>query len=290
MRLGIACAVVAMLAAPALAADSPLALAEEVYAGYRDGSGTLDYAAIATPELLRARTALQARIAAGEEVGPDFDPLVAGKDIALSDFKAELIPESGDYVASVLVSFSNAGQPVALELVALNLEGDWRLDEVISRMPGNEYFLLDLLSPKVVYPESTFADPRSVAEALYSPYGDPEFLWRTWDESQFFSTGLNALYARDRADSEAQQTVGRLDFDPFINGQDFDVTDLAFGPARMNGDTATVAVSFANFEQPQTVTLAFVREDGRWKVDDARNDDPDYPYGLREILEAPFPQ
>lgn len=290
MRLGIAFAVVAMLAAPALAADSPLALAEEVYAGYRDGSGTLDYAAIATPELLRARTALQARIAAGEEVGPDFDPLVAGKDIALSDFKAELSPESGDYVASVLVSFSNAGQPVALELVALNLEGDWRLDEVISRMPGNEYFLLDLLSPKVVYPESTFADPRSVAEALYSPYGDPEFLWRTWDESQFFSTGLNALYARDRADSEAQQTVGRLDFDPFINGQDFDVTGLAFGPAQMNGDTATVAVSFANFEQPQTVTLAFVREDGRWKVDDARNDDPDYPYGLREILEAPFPQ
>lgn len=290
MRLGIAFAVVAMLAAPALAADSPLALAEEVYAGYRDGSGTLDYAAIATPELLRARTALQARIAAGEEVGPDFDPLVAGKDIALSDFKAELSPESGDYVASVLVSFSNAGQPVALELVALNLEGDWRLDEVISRMPGNEYFLLDLLSPKVVYPEATFADPRSVAEALYSPYGDPEFLWRTWDESQFFSTGLNALYARDRADSEAQQTVGRLDFDPFINGQDFDVTDLAFGPAEITGDTATVAVSFANFEQPQTVTLAFVREDGRWKVDDARNDDPDYAYGLREILEAPFPQ
>lgn len=290
MRLGIAVAVLAMLAAPALAADSPLALVEEVYAGYLDGSGAPDYAAIATPELLRARTALQARIDAGEDVGPDFDPLVNGQDAVLTGFKAELGPDSGDYVASVRVTFTNAGQPVALDLVVLNLEGDWRLDEVISQMPGNEYFLLDLLSPKVVYPESTFADPRSVAEALYSPYGDPEFLWRTWDESQFFSTGLNALYARDREESEALQSVGRLDFDPFINGQDFDVTGLAFGPAELAGDTATVPVRFANFEQPQTVTLAFVREGGRWKVDDARNDDPDYPYGLREILEAPFPQ
>jgi hypothetical protein len=290
MRLGIAVGMLVMLGAPVLAAETPLALAEQVYAGYLSGSGTLDYAAIATPELLRARSALEARLAAGEDVGPDFDPLVAGNDIAISDFKAELSPESGDYVASVLVSFSNAGQPVALELVALNLEGDWRLDEVISRMPGNEYFLLDLFSPRVVYPDATFADPRSVAEALYSPYGDPEFLWRSWDESQFFSTGLNGLYARDRQESEEQQSVGRLDFDPFINGQDFDVTGLSFGLPDIAGDMATVVVDFANFEQPQTVTLHFVREAGRWKVDDARNDDPDYPYGLRALLEAPFPQ
>lgn len=290
MRLGMGVAAWMMLAGPLLAAETPLALAEQAYAGYLDGSGTLDYAAIATPELQRAKTALQARIAAGEDVGPDFDPLINAQDADITNFKAELSPESGDYVASVLVTFSNAGQPVALELVALNLEGDWRLDEVISRMPGNEYFLLDLLSPKVIYPESTFADPRSVAEALYSPYGDPEFLWRTWDESQFFSSGLNALYARDRADSEAQQAVGRLDFDPFINGQDFDVTGLEFGAPQISGDTATVAVSFANFEQPQTVMLSFVREEGRWKVDDARNEDPDYPYGLRDILDAPFPQ
>lgn len=290
MRLGIAAAMVALLGGTGLAAESPLALAQQVYAGYLDGSGKLDYAAIATPELLRAKTALQARIEAGEEVGPDFDPLVNAQDFAISDFRAELGPDSGDYVASVLVSFKNAGEPVALELVALNLEGDWRLDEVISRMPGDEYFLLDLLSPKVVYPEATFADPRSVAEALYSPYGDPDFLWRTWDESQFFSAGLNALYERDRKESEERQEVGRIDFDPFINGQDFDVTDLSFGAASIEGDTATVAVSFANFEQPQTVTLHLVREDGRWKVDDARNDDPDYPYALREMLEAPFPQ
>ena len=36
------------------------------------------------------------------------------------------------------------------------------------------------------------------------------------------------------------------------------------------------------------VTFYLVREDGRWKIDDMENFDPEYPYRLRAILEAPL--
>lgn len=290
MRSLTAFALIALMSTPVLAAESPLALVDQIYAPYLSDTGQTDYAATESEELARIRSALQKRIDNGEDVAPDFDPFIAGQDFKLSDFKAELGPDSNEYSATIEVSFKNFDQPVSLDLVAFNYDGDWRLEDVVSKMAGNEYTLSDVLSPKIVYPEETFADPRSVAEALYSPYSDPDFQWRSWDESQFMSSGLNALYERDRQESEERQEVGRLDFDPFINGQDFEVKNLTFGEPQVSGETAQVAVTFTNFDRPQTVTLHLVREDGRWKVDDAANDDKDYPYRLREILEAPLPE
>lgn len=275
---------------PAQAADTPLALADEVYAPYLGGMVEVDFAKIVSAELQRLRDAEVARIENGEEPSFQFDPMLGAPGGEITDFKAELLPESNEYAATIAVSFQNLGKPIALELLAFNYDGDWRLEDVTSRMPGMEYMLTDLLSPRIVFSDETFADPGRVAEALYTPYVEPGFNWRRWDQSQLLSSGLNALYARDAAESEARQEVGRIDFDPFVNGQDFDVTDLTFGPAEVSGETAEVVVRFANFETPQTVTLSLVAEAGRWKIDDAANDNADYPYRLRDILEAPLPE
>lgn len=285
-----ALALVLVMHTPAHAADTPLALAEEVYAAYLGGMVEADFSQIASAELQRLRDAELARIEQGEPPSLQFDPLIGAQDHEITAFKAELLPDSNEYAATIAVSFANFGEPVALELLAFNYDGDWRLEDVTSRMPGMEYMLTELLSPKIVFADATFADPRLVAEALYTPYVEQGFNWRRWDQSQLLSAGLNTLYERDAADSEARQEVGRLDFDPFINGQDFDVTDLSFGEAQVNGAAAQVTASFANFGQQQTVTLHLVEEEGRWKVDDAVNDSTEYPYGLREILEAPLPE
>lgn len=248
---------------PAQAADTPLALADEVYAPYLGGMVEVDFAKIVSAELQRLRDAEVARIENGEEPSFQFDPMLGAPGGEITDFKAELLPESNEYAATIAVSFQNLGKPIALELLAFNYDGDWRLEDVTSRMPGMEYMLTDLLSPRIVFSDETFADPGRVAEALY---------------------------ARDAAESEARQEVGRIDFDPFVNGQDFDVTDLTFEPAEVSGERAEVVVRFANFETPQTVTLSLVAEAGRWKIDDAANDNADYPYRLRDILEAPLPE
>ncbi|HTN62851.1 MAG TPA: hypothetical protein VL147_15125, partial [Devosia sp.] len=69
-----------------------------------------------------------------------------------------------------------------------------------------------------------YATPDALLQAFYAPYltADANFD----DEAAFRSTGLQALY-----DADAQATpdgeMGALDFDPFIDGQDWEITDLA---------------------------------------------------------------
>ena len=44
--------------------------------------------------------------------------------------------------------------------------------------------------------------------------------------------------------------------------------DLSIGEPVVMGDTATVTVSFHNFDQPTLLSLSLVKEAGGWKVDD----------------------
>ncbi len=69
-------------------------------------------------------------------------------------------------------------------------------------------------------PAFAYDTPKALLTALYAPYlkGD-SFDWSKWDETPFRSKALNALFARDT--KEAKGEVGRLDFDPYVDGQDF---------------------------------------------------------------------
>ena len=82
--------------------------------------------------------------------------------------------------------------------------------------------------------------------------------------------------------------VGRLDFDPYIDGQDYQITDLKFGDAQITGDTAKVEVTFKNFDLAEDLTFTLVKEAGGWKVDDVSSANKDFPYSLKAIMEAPL--
>lgn len=88
-----------------------------------------------------------------------------------------------------------------------------------------------------------FSDPRAVVEALYAPYFQPadSFDYARLDAAPLQSIGLNALFARDR--EEAGEGIGRIDFDPYVNGQDFDLGNLAVGDPVYVGGRAVVGVS-----------------------------------------------
>lgn len=136
-------------------------------------------------------------------------------------------------------------------------------------------------------PAFAFDTPKALLEELYSPYAKGDsFDWSTWDDAQFRSKHLNDLFDKDQ--KEANGDIGRLDFDPYIDGQDYDITKLVIGDARIDGDTATVEVTFDNFDLAEDLTFTLVKEADGWKVDDVESHNKDYPYSLKAIMEGPL--
>ena len=135
-----------------------------------------------------------------------------------------------------------------------------------------------------------FTSPKAVVEALYEPYFQPyeSFDYQLLDATPLQSEGLNALFAKDR--EEAGDGIGRIDFDPYVNGQDFQLTDLVVAEPVYVAGRAVVAVSFANFEQPREMGYLLVKEGEAWKIDDMWAADAEHPYNLKDILTAPLSQ
>ncbi len=135
-------------------------------------------------------------------------------------------------------------------------------------------------------PAFAYDTPKSLLEALYTPYKSDTFDWDKWDEAQFRTKALNALFDKDA--KEADGDVGRLDFDPYIDGQDYQITDLVFHDAVITGDTAKVEVTFKNFDTSEDLMFTLVKEADGWKVDDVVSSNKDFPYSLKDIMSGPL--
>lgn len=130
-----------------------------------------------------------------------------------------------------------------------------------------------------------FSDPKALVEALYAGYLPPnEF---PPDMSALQSKRLNDLFEADS--KEANGEIGRIDFDPFINGQDYDVSKVEVGEPAYAAGKALVRVNVVNFGKPDEFGILLVKEGDAWKVDDVWNDGDDYRYDLLDILQAPMP-
>ena len=143
--------------------------------------------------------------------------------------------------------------------------------------------LLALATPAFAYDQ-----PRDVIMALYTSFLDAAS-WEYTDPAPLQSAGLNALIELDRKDANGE--IGRLDFDPYVVGQDFLLTDFEVGAIEEMSGTARVTVTFRNFDAPETNVFTLVRETDGWKIDDVTNlgDDGEVNYRLRQILTQPFP-
>ncbi len=78
-----------------------------------------------------------------------------------------------------------------------------------------------------------------------------------------YSKRLQALIDKDAAESRA----GRLDWDPVVDGQDWDVTGLNIKEVYRSGGEARVRAVFVN-GGPRNMLFNLVREDGKWRIDD----------------------
>lgn len=129
----------------------------------------------------------------------------------------------------------------------------------------------------------SFDDPRALVEHVYSSYLADQ-IPSDYPREQFSPT-LRQLWDDMEARSEELE-MPILDFDPFINGQDFDITDVTVADPLIDGDAATAVVTFRNFGMPQEMRYSLIRDAGGWKIDDLESLSEEYNYRLSEILAA----
>ena len=127
----------------------------------------------------------------------------------------------------------------------------------------------------------TFDTPEGLLEAFYEPYFAEDY---SSDDEVFRSEGLQALYDQDAAATPPGE-IGALDFDPYIAGQDYMLSDFEIGEPEIDGDEAVVVVSFKNFDEQNKITYELVFENGSWKIDDLVGVTSWGEYRLSDIFE-----
>jgi hypothetical protein len=103
-------------------------------------------------------------------------------------------------------------------------------------------------------------------------------------QQRFFDQKLAALIWKDITETPEGE-LGHLDFDPLYSAQDMRIKNFRVGAAALKGDTATVPVTFMNFDQRVRLVFHLVNTKGGWKVSNI-----DYGEGsdLVEILSQPM--
>lgn len=119
-------------------------------------------------------------------------------------------------------------------------------------------------------PEALVADLYKQHDANKGPF------FQTKDRAlvdKYFTKPTADLIWKDATSSKGE--VGALDGDPLYAAQDTQIKNFAVGKADIKGETATVAVSFTNYDQKQVVTYSLKLISGNWKIDDIRWPDGD---------------
>jgi hypothetical protein len=127
-----------------------------------------------------------------------------------------------------------------------------------------------------------FDDPKGLIEYAYAPYGSGEF---PEDPFELYSPTLLQLWQAMEARTPEGE-IGAIDFDPFINGQDYEIKDLLIADPLIDGDLAIVTATFTNFDEPQEIRFTLVRRAEGWKIDDIEAVSGEYPWRLSELLAA----
>jgi hypothetical protein len=116
------------------------------------------------------------------------------------------------------------------------------------------------------------ADPSAVSfvKAIYAHYQgkDANGLALESDAAvrRYFAPGLAALIIKDRRDAHGE--VGKLDSDPFVDAQDWEIDAVDVAVSEVAADKARATVAFNSLGRAQTVILDLVKLKGSWRIAD----------------------
>ena len=131
-------------------------------------------------------------------------------------------------------------------------------------------------APPAPAPEVSFADyragvedPRAFVAATYARYqAQPDT--PPADQNHAYSPRLRQLFiAYDEWQRGHNDEVGALDFDWWTNAQDYQIHNLTYREIDEGPDLRWIVARFDNYDRHDEVRFRFVRQDGRWYLDDA---------------------
>jgi len=115
-------------------------------------------------------------------------------------------------------------------------------------------------------------EPKQFVEAIYKTYlgkNTPGLDLSTRAALDLYCTpSLADLIEKDAKEAEKLQEPPLLNGDPFVDGQDWEITDPVVTIQESGSDRATATATFKNFGKTVTVRLALVLTPKGWRVDD----------------------
>ena len=155
-------------------------------------------------------------------------------------------------------------------------------------------FILALATPVLVtraWAAPVFDTPKALLDYAYKPYFAETFSDDAKDDGEnpvLYSQALNTAIAKARAATN-EDDVGPIDFDIFVNGQDYELHDLQIGAPTQEtaGEAADVPVTFRNFDQPESLVFHVVKENGGWKINDIDALTEGNNWNFMQLLTAP---
>jgi hypothetical protein len=125
------------------------------------------------------------------------------------------------------------------------------------------------------------SDPVSLIKAIYKTYEEDKP-----QPKHIYSKRLQALIDKDEKETP-EGMVGRIDWDVFVDGQDWKLTELNITLVSKSADKAQVRATFKNFDHASNMLFDLVREDGHWRVDDVTKTLPPRWTMSKILLDAP---
>jgi hypothetical protein len=109
-------------------------------------------------------------------------------------------------------------------------------------------------------------DPVSTVEAIYAPYVSNAASVPALENAAPWTEDLSALI------EAAAGVDGGIGFDPIIDGQEYELSDLNVTAAPVGDGPTVVSAAFTNLGDDVTVTYELVEQGGGWRVQDMRTD------------------
>ena len=118
------------------------------------------------------------------------------------------------------------------------------------------------------------ASPQSFVDGIYKHYLGKDSKGLPLNNSaairRYFAPPLSEAMAKDFAAAEKAGEVPMLNGDPFIDAQDWEISNVKTAVKSTGAATAVATVAFVQFMEPRTVTLDLVNTPAGWRIADIK--------------------
>ncbi len=105
---------------------------------------------------------------------------------------------------------------------------------------------------------------------LYAPYLTGANQGQNyWNLERYFASDLARLMDAEARDAQRRNEVPRLDGDPFVDAQEWDVKNFNLS-VKTDGSNATAIVTFDNYGKAKRITLDLVLTPTGWRISDIK--------------------